>query len=134
VSVVGLSPYGFKLLAFTLSGALAALGGAVYAIVVGGAAPRVATPDLTLSLLVMAVLGGAGTRWGAVIGGLLYTYLDQRLTSTGGDLPGPLSQPLFVLGTLFILAVYFAPGGLSSLSRWVTPLRRVLPRRPGARG
>jgi len=133
VSVVGLSPYRFKLLAFTLSGALAALGGAVYAIVVGGAAPRVATPDLTLSLLVMAVLGGAGTRWGAVIGGILYTYLDQRLTSTGGDLPGPLSQPLFVLGTLFILAVYFAPGGLSSLSRWITPLRRVLPRRPGVR-
>ncbi|MEK8109235.1 hypothetical protein NKG94_40075 [Micromonospora sp. M12] len=28
----------------------------------------------------------------------------------------PLSQPLFVLGTVFILAVYFFPGGLTSLA------------------
>ena len=125
VAVLGLSPYRFKLLAFCLSAALAALGGVVYALVVGGAAPRLATSDLTLSLLVMAVLGGPGTRWGALLGGILYTYLDQRLTTVGGHLPGPLSQPLFVLGTLFVLAVYFAPGGLAALSRRVAPLRRA---------
>jgi branched-chain amino acid transport system permease protein len=43
-----------------------------------------------------------------VAGGVLYAYLDQRLTQLGGHLPGPLGQPLFVLGVLFILAVYFA--------------------------
>lgn len=31
-------------------------------------------------------------------------------------LSGPLSEPLFVLGVLFILLVLFAPGGLSSLA------------------
>jgi branched-chain amino acid transport system permease protein len=129
VAVVGLSPYRYKLLAFTLAGTLAALGGTVYAVLVGGASPGVATSDLTLSLLVMAVLGGAGTRWGAVIGGIGYTYLDQRLTSAGSHLPGPLAQPLFVLGTLFVLAVYFAPGGLAGLSRWTAPVRRALARR-----
>jgi branched-chain amino acid transport system permease protein len=30
-------------------------------------------------------------------------------------LSGPLSQPLFILGTVFILAVYFFPGGLAGL-------------------
>jgi branched-chain amino acid transport system permease protein len=139
VSVLGLSPYRFKLVTFTLSGCLAALGGVVYALVVGGASPQLVASDLTLSLLVMAVLGGPGTRWGAVIGGILYTYLDQRLTSLGGTtgirhlpgvLRGPLSQPLFVLGTVFILAVYFAPGGLAGLGRRGAALTRALRRPP----
>jgi branched-chain amino acid transport system permease protein len=73
------------------------------------------------------VLGGAGTRWGPLAGGILYAYLDQRLARVGGQLPDPLGQPLFVLGTLFVLAVYFAPGGLAGLSRWIGPLRRAVP-------
>ena len=119
VAVLGLSAYRLKLGTFVLAGALAALGGAVHALVVGGASPHLASADLTLSLIVMAVLGGAGTRWGAVLGGVVYAYLDQRLTQVGGSLPGPLGQPLFVLGTLFVLAVYFAPGGLTGVARLV---------------
>jgi branched-chain amino acid transport system permease protein len=126
IAVAGLSPYRVKLLAFVVSGTLAGLGGAIYTLVVGGAAPHLASADLTLSLIVMAVLGGAGTRWGALAGGILYAYLDQRLARVGGRLPGPLGQPLFVLGTLFVLAVYFAPGGLAGLSRWIAPLRRAI--------
>lgn len=117
VSVLGLSAYRLKLGTFVLAGALAGLGGAVYALIVGGASPHLASADLTLSLIVMAVLGGAGTRWGAVVGGVAYAYLDQRLTQVGGGLPGPLGQPLFVLGSLFVLAVYFAPGGLTGVLR-----------------
>ena len=127
IAVAGLSPYRVKLLAFTVSGTLAGLGGATYALVVGGASPHLVSADLTLSLIVMAVLGGAGTRWGALAGGILYAYLDQRLARVGGQLPGPFGQPLFVLGTLFVLAVYFAPGGLAGLSRWIGPLRRAVP-------
>ena len=122
VSVLGLSAYRLKLGTFVLAGALAGLGGAVHALIVGGASPHLASADLTLSLIVMAVLGGAGTRWGAVVGGVVYAYLDQRLTQIGGGLPGPLGQPLFILGTLFVLAVYFAPGGLTGvLSRRARP-------------
>ncbi|WP_127504532.1 branched-chain amino acid ABC transporter permease [Actinoplanes solisilvae] len=117
VSVLGLSTYGLKLGTFVLAGTLAGLGGSVHALIVGGASPHLASADLTLSLIVMAVLGGAGTRWGAVVGGIAYAYLDQRLTQVGGGLPGPLSQPLFVLGSLFVLAVYFAPGGLTGVLR-----------------
>jgi branched-chain amino acid transport system permease protein len=78
----------------------------------------------------MVVLGGPGTRWGPVIGGILYMYLDNRLTNLATDLPGPLSQPLFVLGAIFILAVYFFPGGLASLTTRLGPIRAALARRP----
>jgi branched-chain amino acid transport system permease protein len=36
----------------------------------------------------------------------------------------PLSEPLFILGTLFILLVFFVPGGLAGLGRRVRLLRR----------
>ncbi|MCI4062850.1 branched-chain amino acid ABC transporter permease [Micromonospora sp. R77] len=131
IGVLGLDPYRFKLVAFTLSGGLATAGGVVYCLIVGGASPHVTSSELTLSLLVMVVLGGPGTRWGPVLGGILYMYLDHRLTAFGTSdavnalpavLSRPLSQPLFVLGTVFILAVYFFPGGLTSLKSRLTPL------------
>ncbi|MEV0808269.1 branched-chain amino acid ABC transporter permease [Micromonospora sp. NPDC050200] len=140
IGVLGLDPYRFKLVAFTLAGGLAAAGGAVYCLIIGGASPHITSSELTLSLLVMVVLGGPGTRWGPVLGGILYMYLDHRLTAFGTSdaveslpavLSHPLSQPLFVLGTVFILAVYFFPGGLASLTTRLTPLTRALnPRRP----
>jgi branched-chain amino acid transport system permease protein len=126
VEVLGLRPFAFKLMAFVLASFLATAGGVVYLLLIGGATPEVASANLTLSLLIMVVLGGAGTRWGALLGGALYTYLDNRLLSLAGsaevqDLPAvlrtPLSEPLFVLGTLFILLVFFLPGGLAGIGR-----------------
>jgi branched-chain amino acid transport system permease protein len=124
VEVLGLRPYSFKLLVFVIACALATAGGVVYLLLIGGATPESTTSSFTLALLVMVVLGGAGSRWGAVLGGVLYTYLDNRLGALAGSdvvagLPGwlraPLSEPLFVLGTLFVLIVFFVPGGLAGL-------------------
>ncbi len=138
VDVLGLDPYRFRLLAFVLSGALAAAGGVVYVLLVGGASPHAVSSDLTLSLLVMVVLGGPGTRWGPLAGGITFAFLDHRLTAAGNSdvvaslpsiLSGPLSQPLFILGTVFILAVYFFPGGLAGLAARLGPLRRLVPAR-----
>ncbi len=134
VEVIGLRPFGFKLIAFVLASFLATLGGVVWLIVLGtGASPQVTTASFTLTLLVMVVIGGAGTRYGALLGGFLYTLLDQRLGSLAGSsevqgLPNvirtPLSEPLFILGTFFILLVFFVPGGLASIGRRVRLLRR----------
>ena len=134
VEVIGLRPFGFKLMAFVLASFLATVGGVVWLIVLGtGASPQVTTASFTLTLLVMVVIGGAGTRYGALLGGFLYTLLDQRLGALAGsaqvqDLPNvirtPLSEPLFILGTLFILLVFFVPGGLASLGRRVRLRRR----------
>jgi branched-chain amino acid transport system permease protein len=126
VTVLGLSPYRLRLLSFVLAGFLATLGGVVHLLLLGGSNPQITTSAFTVGLLVMTVLGGAGTRWGALLGGVLYTYLDQRLAALAGSdavggLPAvirlPLSQPQFLLGVLFVAVVYFLPGGLAGLSR-----------------
>lgn len=132
-TVLGLRTYWFKLVAFVIASALATLCGTVYVLIIGGASASVTTAEFTLTLLVMVVLGGSGVRWGAMLGGFCYMLLDQRLGSLAGadqvaSLPSvlrvPLSQPLFLLGTLFVIVVVFLPGGLASL----TGLRRA--RRP----
>ena len=123
-SVLGFGTYRVKLLAIVVGSFLGALGGVVHALVLGGSNPHLTTSEFTLSLLVMVVLGGAGSRWGALVGGVLYTYADARLVEVSNaaflqDLPvvvrQVLSQPLFILGVFFVVVVYFAPSGLTGL-------------------
>lgn len=122
VQVLGLNTKRFKLLAFVISAALAGLLGSMMLLLAGTAAPRFAEASITIALLLMVILGGAVTRWGAVLGGIAYSFLTTRmqdLTQNGlfSGLPkylsGPLSEPAFLLGIVFILVVMFAPGGLS---------------------
>ena len=124
--VLGVSTYRVRLQALVVGSVLGTLGGIVHLVVLGGATAHLPTTEFTLSLLVMVVLGGAGSRWGAVLGGFLYTWADARLVEVSGlsavqQLPSvlrtPLSQPLFILGLLFVLVVYYAPGGLTGLRR-----------------
>jgi branched-chain amino acid transport system permease protein len=125
VHMLGLEPFGFKLASFVIASAVAGLGGSVYLLLVRGANPSVTSAEFTLALLVMVVLGGPGRLWGAAIGGLVYAFLTLRLSAVAtsdaiGELPpwlaGPLSEPLFVLGVLFVVLVLYAPGGLASIA------------------
>ncbi|MEZ3161468.1 branched-chain amino acid ABC transporter permease [Microbacterium sp. BWT-B31] len=122
VRVLGLNPYRVRLLVFVVAAVLASLAGVAYMLLQSGTVPRAVSADLTITILVMVVLGGVGFRWGAILGGVLYTLLDQRLTVLAGSdaiaglpevLRVPLSEPLFLLGVLFILVVMFLPGGIA---------------------
>ncbi|HEX5731003.1 branched-chain amino acid ABC transporter permease [Microbacterium sp.] len=128
VRVLGLRPYRAKLTVFVIAAVLASLAGVAYMLLQSGTVPRAVSADLTITILVMVVLGGVGFRWGAIVGGVLYTLLDQRLTVLAGSeaiagLPDflriPLSEPLFLLGVLFILVVMFLPGGIAgTIDAW----------------
>lgn len=133
VELLGLVPYRYKLVAFAFSGALAAAGGSIYLLVVRGSNPAIATVQFSLALIVMVVLGGRGRLWGAAIGGLIYGFLTLRLPalSQSGVLDGLpdwaariLSEPLFVLGLLFVLVVLFLPWGVSGVADRVIARRR----------
>ncbi len=122
VRVLGLRPYTAKVIVFVIAGVLASLAGVAYMLLQSGTQPRAVSADLTITVLVMVVLGGVGFRWGAIVGGVVYTILDQRLATLAGSdviagLPDvlrvPLSEPAFILGVLFILVVMFLPGGIA---------------------
>lgn len=126
VRIIGGRPYLTKLVVFVLAAALATVVGMAYLLLQSGASPTTSTADFTLTLLVMVVLGGVGSRWGAVVGAVLYTLLDQRLgelahSEAVAGLPAvlriPLSEPMFLLGTCFVLVVVFLPGGLAGAAQ-----------------
>ena len=129
VQVLGLRPYSAKLIVFVVAALCASLAGIAYMLLQSGTQPSSVGADLTITVLVMVVLGGVGFRWGAIVGGVLYTILDQRLKVLARSewidaLPGwlhiPLSEPLFLLGVLFILVVMFLPGGIAgTIDAWV---------------
>jgi branched-chain amino acid transport system permease protein len=84
--------------------------------------------DLMVSLLLMVVIGGMGTLYGAVIGATLYTiaqtYLQELMKlasaavsgipAAGATLSLLLSPDrwLLWLGVLFVLSVYYFPNGV----------------------
>lgn len=132
VTVLGLRPYLVRLFVFAAAAVLAATAGIGFMLLQSSATPRISTSDFTLTLLVIVVLGGVGYRWGAIVGGIIYTLLDQRLAALASAewiqrLPDvlriPLSEPLFILGMLFVLVVMFAPGGVVGLTHRVTRRR-----------
>lgn len=123
-AVLGYEVYRVKLLAIVVGAVIGGLGGIVHAIVLGGSSPHLTTTEFTLALLLMVVLGGAGRLWGAVAGGFIYHYADARLievsgSSAVGSMPDIvqrfLGEPLFILGIIFMVVVYFAPQGLTGL-------------------
>ncbi|KAB8189550.1 branched-chain amino acid ABC transporter permease [Nonomuraea phyllanthi] len=133
VRIIGGRPYAVKLVVFVLAATLATLTGMAYLLLQSGASPATSSSDFTLTLLVMVVLGGVGSRWGAVVGAVVYTLLDQRLSALASSeavagLPAvlrvPLSEPMFLLGTCFILVVLFLPGGLAGAAQRLAARRR----------
>lgn len=122
VQVLGLDTQRFKLLSFVVSGSLAGMLGFVMLIAAGSAAPRFAEASVTIALLLMVVIGGAVTRWGAVLGGIFYSFASTRMQDLTQQesfksipewIGGPIAEPALLLGLIFIFIVMFAPGGLS---------------------
>lgn len=134
VRVLGQAPYPIRLITFAIAGGLAAAVGMTYILLQSQAVPFISSAEFTIQALIMVVLGGVGSRWGAVVGAVVFTMLNQRLSVLASSaavdgLPTvlriPMSEPAFILGTLFILVVLFLPGGIAGgLRRLATRLVR----------
>ncbi|MGE3871811.1 MAG: branched-chain amino acid ABC transporter ATP-binding protein/permease [Parvibaculaceae bacterium] len=118
-AAVGVDVARLRLLAWVLSGAVAALAGALIAHTLSVFSPKDFYLDLTFSLIVMLIVGGVNSVSGALVGTLLVTGMIEvlRRLENGFSL-GPVEVPqIFGLTTiglsLLIMAVlYYRPGGL----------------------
>lgn len=85
------------------------MAGIVYAILLGAADPGETSLSFSIGLVIMLILGGGGRVWGALLGVVVYTLLQQRLPAVSSSsgvaaLPKalriPLAQPQLLLGGL----------------------------------
>jgi branched-chain amino acid transport system permease protein len=111
--------------ATALSAALAALAGVLLAIWLRYTGPATTLSlEIMIDILLMVVIGGMGTMYGAVIGATLFllaqSYL-QNLMGAASEATGALplvphllhpDRWLLWLGVLFIMSVYFFPTGI----------------------
>jgi branched-chain amino acid transport system permease protein len=106
----------YKLVVFALSAAFAGLAGGIYCFYTGYVAPGSFPVLISIQYIVMAVVGGLGTVWGAVVGATAITLLVQGLDRVA-NLPGmptyaPSVLSYAVYALVLILVVLFLPRGL----------------------
>jgi branched-chain amino acid transport system permease protein len=115
----GISIYRQRLIAFTLSGALAGLAGGLYVHQLGLIAPDLTYLDLTFVTLAMLVFGGVASLWGAVLGALAISALNSFLgdaentVHVGFRLTLPAGTRLVTIGAVMALVIILRPSGLT---------------------
>ncbi len=115
----GISVYRQRLVAFTLSGALAGLAGGLYVHQLGLIAPDLTYLDLTFVTLAMLVFGGVASLWGAVLGALAISALNSFLGDAentvhiGFRLTLPNGTRLVTIGAVMALVLILKPSGLT---------------------
>ncbi len=109
-SALGIDCFRWKLLALTLSGAVGAAAGALYAEVVLVITPwSVFGVAVSAQALVLTLFGGVGTLWGPVIGAALLVPMSELLKHEFGAILRGING--VILGVLVIASVIFAPQG-----------------------
>jgi branched-chain amino acid transport system permease protein len=104
--LMGVPTFRYKLLAFMMGAAIGGLAGTLLAAGQGGFISPDAFPLLLSMLFVAAVIiGGAGNRWGAILGGVLVAYLPERFR-------GLSDYRLLIFGLSLMVIVTFRPQGL----------------------
>lgn len=105
LAALGIDPYGIKLAAFTLGGAVAGLAGALMANQARFVSPELLHWTKSGDLLIMVILGGLGTLYGSVLGAAVLIILETVLAAW-------TEHWMVVLGPILVALILFARGGL----------------------
>jgi branched-chain amino acid transport system permease protein len=133
--LMGISLPRTRVIAFVVSSAYAALGGALLTLINNAVSPSTYSFALSVTILSLIVIGGIGTISGAVIGGIIYAFSSNVITwittQTGLNPQGNFASQLngIIFGGLLILTMLFAPFGIAGAVRLLW--HRARSRRPG---
>jgi branched-chain amino acid transport system permease protein len=123
--LVGVSLPHTRVIAFVVSSAYAALGGALWTMINNSVSPSTYSFALSITILSLVVIGGIGTIPGAIIGGIIYAYSTDAISwitnQTGLNPQGNVASQLngIIFGGLLIFTMLFAPMGISgAVHRW----------------
>jgi len=113
---VGVSVHRQRLLAFTVSGALAGFAGALLVHELGSITTEQVYLELTFLTLAMLVVGGVSSLWGAVVGALAVSGLNSFLIEAEdgvGAVDLPSGSRLILLGAIMATVLILRPSGIT---------------------
>lgn len=106
---LGMSPQRVLLSGYVLSAALCGTGGVLMGLVQGVVTPEFAWWIRSGEMVFVAVLGGAGSVTGAVVGAIIYEFVRTYASAFAGDVWQ------MILGGFLLVIILFAPGGVVGL-------------------
>jgi branched-chain amino acid transport system permease protein len=118
MQAIGYRTRRFKLLAFVIAGAFGGLSGGLYAMFNGFISPESLYWTASGEVLIMVILGGAGTLTGPAIGAAIF-LLMKNFVSTRTD------HWMLIIGIVFICCVMFFRQGVYGTARSLYLRRRA---------
>lgn len=118
-SSMGVSPYRYKVLAFTIAAIYGGVAG--FLLIVWGQFTSSETLAFhgSIDLVIASIVGGAGSIIGAVLGGIFYVTVSQIMNGLQLSI-----YTVLVQGVVIIIILFLLPGGLASLPRTIRRLVR----------
>jgi branched-chain amino acid transport system permease protein len=108
----------YKIAALMISAAFAGAGGVLYAHYQEAVTPDVFAVALSITIIIMVYVGGMGSIYGPVAGGIILALLPELLRGLG-------EYRLWVYSVILMLILFFAPGGfIAPLWRRLTAVAR----------
>jgi branched-chain amino acid transport system permease protein len=101
-----------KISVFALSGGIAAIAGSLYAHYTSYVDPRGFDIVVSISVLLMVMLGGSGTIYGPVLGAVILTFLPELLRFMPAPPGAAGASRQIIYGLLLVALVFFRPQGL----------------------
>ncbi len=115
---MGVNQVNFKLLAFAVGAAMAGITGVFYVAKLQTATPEMFNFNVSTMILVMIVLGGIGSVWGAVVGALVLQLLQSLIL----PMLGLVEWSQLIFGVILVVMMLFRREGLIPARRPVPPL------------
>jgi len=119
MKILGYNTWLHKYLAFVIAGGFGGLAGVLWAHTAGIVSPENVVLTTSVDALLMAVLGGAGTLVGGVIGAMIVFGLREYLSTLV-----PWWQ--YALGAVYVLTIFYLPTGLMGIPERIRRRRALL--------
>lgn len=101
----------FKLISTVVAGVTGSLAGIMYALYLRFVSTSVLAADKTIDALLMTIIGGSGTLYGAILGSGVINLAHEWLADLSKI--HPIFERWFIIfGIIYILIVLFMPGGI----------------------
>lgn len=125
---LGVNTTAAEIVLFAISGAIAGLAGAVYAIIVNLFGSFDFIPLFSIAALLAAFVGGLRSLWGPVIAGLLFGYGPYLIQYLSPDAVN--AYPQIASSLLALVLVVHCPLGVASLFDWARGVAALSVARP----
>jgi branched-chain amino acid transport system permease protein len=124
-SSMGISPYRYKVLAFTIGSLIGGVSGFLYMLVIQYTSPETMNFGHSIQLVAAMVIGGSASIVGSILGGVFYVLVPQLTNAVDPSLTALLQ------GAVLLVVLFLLPGGLVSLPRVLARGRRRSGAAPG---